>query len=150
MERREFCVQACRVVSLAAAGTLIDACSSPTSPDLTDTSAIPRVTGSLSAGTITVPLSSAPSLATIGGVAMIVTSGQSALVSRASDTSYVAVTAICTHQGCTIDRFSGQLYVCSCHGSEFTFGGAVSRGPASSALATFSSQAAGDTLSIRT
>jgi len=149
MERREFCVHACRVVSLAAAGTLIDACSSPTGPDSSNTSAIPRVTGSLSSGVITVQLSSAPSLASIGGVAMIVTSGLSVLVSKVSDTSYPAVTSICTHEGCTIDGFSGQLYVCPCHGSEFTFTGAVSRGPASHPLPTFTSQVNGDTLTIR-
>jgi Rieske Fe-S protein len=150
MERREFCAHACRVLSLAAAGTLLDACASPTGPDLDGTSAIPRATGNLSSGTITVELSSVPSLATIGGVAIIVTSGLSVLVSKQSDTSYVAVNAICTHEGCTVDRFAGQRYVCPCHGSEFTFVGNVVQGPASHALSTFPSRVTSDVLTIST
>jgi cytochrome b6-f complex iron-sulfur subunit len=150
MERREFCAYTCRVVSVAALGSMVDACSSPTSPDLSGTSSVPRATGSVSGGKITVQLSTVPSLATIGGVALIVTSALSVLVSRQSDTAFTAVTAICTHEGCTVDRFMGQTYVCSCHGSEFTVSGAVVHGPASRSLESFPAQLANDTLTVTT
>jgi len=150
MERRDFCVQACRVVSIAALGSMVDACGSPTSPDLEGTASVTRSAASISGGKITVQLSTVPSLATIGGVVLLVTSSSSVLVSRQSDTAFSAVTAICTHEGCTVDRFVGQSYVCSCHGSEFTFQGSVVHGPASRPLQSFPTQLTNDTLTVTT
>ena len=54
---------------------------------------------------------------------------------RTSDTEVVALTAICTHSGCTV-RAAGALLVCPCHRSEFdAVTGAVRQGPAQEALA---------------
>jgi Rieske Fe-S protein len=45
------------------------------------------------------------------------------------------VTSICTHQGCDIDFVSqGSGFSCPCHGSRFSFVGAVTNGPAGSPL----------------
>ena len=48
------------------------------------------------------------------------------------------VTSICTHQGCDI-RFVNQAsgFSCPCHGSRFSFVGAVTNGPANSPLRHF-------------
>jgi len=48
-----------------------------------------------------------------------------------------AFSAVCTHQGCTVDRVAGGKIFCPCHGSSFDAAtGAVTHGPASRPLAT--------------
>ena len=44
-----------------------------------------------------------------------------------------ALDATCTHQGCTVSP-AGQELMCPCHGSQFTLTGAVTSGPAPTAL----------------
>jgi cytochrome b6-f complex iron-sulfur subunit len=53
-------------------------------------------------------------------------------------TGFVALTAICTHQGCVVqyNSVSGNLE-CPCHGSKFLISGSVLQGPASVALYSF-------------
>jgi Rieske Fe-S protein len=47
-----------------------------------------------------------------------------------------AFSAVCTHQGCLVDRVTARTIGCPCHGSEFdTVTGKVVTGPASSPLA---------------
>ena len=48
--------------------------------------------------------------------------------------SFVALTAICTHETCTITGFDNQHYVCPCHGSTFDVSGHVLGGPAPTSL----------------
>jgi nitrite reductase/ring-hydroxylating ferredoxin subunit len=45
-----------------------------------------------------------------------------------------AMTAICTHQGCTLGQ-GGPAFACPCHGSQFDLAGAVAQGPAATGLA---------------
>jgi Rieske Fe-S protein len=60
--------------------------------------------------------------------------GQEIVVSRPTDTTAAAFSAICTHQGCTVAA-AGAVLNCPCHGSEFdALTGAVKRGPATSPL----------------
>lgn len=44
-----------------------------------------------------------------------------------------ALDATCTHQGCTVSP-AGPALLCPCHGSQFTLTGAVTSGPAPTAL----------------
>ena len=62
--------------------------------------------------------------------------GNGFLVARTGQDSFTALSAICTHQTCTITNFSNQLFVCPCHGSEFD-SARVARGPAGVALHQF-------------
>lgn len=51
---------------------------------------------------------------------------------------YFAYSAICTHAGCEVSKFTKDALICTCHNSEFsTTGGRVISGPARTALAEF-------------
>jgi Rieske Fe-S protein len=60
------------------------------------------------------------------------------LVTRSGANSFAAMTAVCTHEGCTVTNFQDQHLVCPCHGSTYDLQGAVVVGPAASPLAQFS------------
>jgi Rieske Fe-S protein len=61
---------------------------------------------------------------------------------------YVVLSAICTHQGCTVD-IQGQQLVCPCHGSTYDRRGQVLRGPAQRALTPIPSAVVDGVLEIR-
>ena len=79
-----------------------------------------------------------PKLATVGGGVVVDISGEPIAVIRTGDTSATALSAVCTHQGCTVEIQSGSapLY-CACHGSEFAISGVVVRGPARQSLRVY-------------
>ncbi|MBK5296938.1 MAG: ubiquinol-cytochrome c reductase iron-sulfur subunit [Vicinamibacteria bacterium] len=43
---------------------------------------------------------------------------------------FAAVSAVCTHLGCTVRHVEGEGFVCPCHGSRFDLEGQVRQGPA--------------------
>ncbi|MFV0534245.1 MAG: ubiquinol-cytochrome c reductase iron-sulfur subunit [Cumulibacter sp.] len=58
----------------------------------------------------------------------------SVVVTQPSEGEYVALSAICTHQSCTLREVnSGEIY-CGCHGSKFDLQGKVLEGPATEDL----------------
>jgi Rieske Fe-S protein len=61
---------------------------------------------------------------------------------------FVVLSAICTHQGCTVD-IQGQQLVCPCHGSTYDRRGQVLRGPAERPLATLPAVVVNGVLEIR-
>ncbi len=70
-------------------------------------------------------------LASAGGAMLVDMAGDTIMVVRVSDTQVVALSAICTHAGCSMDYSAGQkLLDCPCHGSQFATDGTVVRGPA--------------------
>ena len=152
--RRQFCAHACQAASLVAVGALLPACGggddggNPTSPTApVEGSALAVLNGSVSGRTVTVTASGA--IASAGGAALgpVVTRAASWLF-RSSQTSFTALTAVCTHEACTVDHFNGQLYVCPCHGSKSTTAGAVANGPANRALTSFPATLSGDTVTF--
>jgi Rieske Fe-S protein len=56
------------------------------------------------------------------------------IIARLSATSYVALSAQCTHEACQVDAPLGASIYCSCHGSKFDLSGNVLQGPARSPL----------------
>ena len=70
-------------------------------------------------------------LTSAGGAMLVDMAGDTIMVVRISDSQVVAVSAICTHAGCSMDYAAGQgVLDCPCHGSQFATDGSVLRGPA--------------------
>ena len=147
LSRRTFCLHACQAASCLALGSLAEACggggSSPSNvPQLS------LVNGSVSGSTVVVQIDSSSPLATVGGAAMVRSSGGAFLVARTGQESFSALTTICTHETCTITGFDSTNYVCPCHGSKFTTTGRVVNGPANAPLRSFATVFANNVLSI--
>jgi cytochrome b6-f complex iron-sulfur subunit len=150
VKRREFVVQACQVASLATLGSILQGCGgSPSSPSSSAPS-LATVNGSAANGVVTVSVDAGSPLATVGGAALVQSPAGNFLVSRAAQDSFVALTAVCTHEQCTVTGFQSSRYVCPCHGSQYSTSGAVLQGPASRALQTFTTRFAGTVLTIVT
>ena len=154
--RREFCAAACHAASLAGLGVLLPGCgggggnpSGPgggggggTAPPL------PQINGSVGGQGVNVVIDAASPLASVGSAALVRSGAGDILVARTAQDTFNAVTAICTHEACTITGFRNATYVCPCHGSQYTTSGQVVSGPATRALRTFPTQFAGGTLAI--
>jgi len=70
------------------------------------------------------------------------------IVIRSSDTQYIALSKLCTHDGCTVN-LSGNQLLCPCHNSKFDTSGSVLQGPATSALKKYTVVVEGNTLRIK-
>lgn len=104
--RREFCAGACHAASGVALTTLVSACSgggggSPTAPSPGSFSSLAVVNGNLVGGAVQVSTATG-ALATVGGAARVQSGAGSFLVTRTGQDSFTVVTAICTHEACTI------------------------------------------------
>ena len=136
--RREFCAQACRSASVLAAGALAACDESLTSPSSPSSgSQLPIVSGSANGRTVTLNVENTPALANVNSAALVSSSVGNFLVVRTAQASFTALTAVCTHEGCTVSGFNGTQFVCPCHGSRYTTTGAVANGPAPRALQQF-------------
>jgi len=77
-------------------------------------------------------------LVTVGGSLVVQAPSDKIIVVRTSESGFAALSDVCTHMACAV-RYdaTSMLLVCPCHGSRFTLSGAVARGPAQTALATY-------------
>jgi Rieske Fe-S protein len=151
--RRAFCIQACEAASAIALGSLLQSCGggNPAAPSGGGGGTVPQLTtinGTAANGVVSVSIDASSPLAMVGGAALVRTSARDLLVARTTQDAFVALTATCTHEACTITGFQSSNYVCPCHGSRFDTNGAVVNGPATRALQTFAAQLSGSTLSI--
>lgn len=144
--RREFCSHACHAASLAAAGVLLQGCggSNPAAPSNTPSNTPPAnlpqlttVTSSVAGSTVSITVDSGSPLATVGNGAITVNSLGTFLMAQTSQDTFSAMTAICTHENCTINGFSNSRFVCPCHGSQYSTSGTVLVGPATNPLTTY-------------
>jgi Rieske Fe-S protein len=76
-------------------------------------------------------------VASVGSAAIVQTSLGAYLVSHTAQDTYIALTAVCTHEQCTVTGFDGAKYVCPCHGSQYSTNGTVLMGPAPRNLQQF-------------
>ncbi|QHC02306.1 Rieske 2Fe-2S domain-containing protein [Epidermidibacterium keratini] len=56
------------------------------------------------------------------------------VVTQPESGDFLGLSAVCTHQGCTVREVSGDKIYCGCHGSEFDLEGGVVKGPATEPL----------------
>jgi cytochrome b6-f complex iron-sulfur subunit len=152
LRRREFCANACQAASLIAIGSIAQSCGgggNPTGP--TGGGSVPQlqsVNATVANGVATLTVGTSSPLNSVGSAALVRTSAGDLLVARTAQDVVTALTAVCTHEACTITGFQSSAFVCPCHGSRFNTSGAVLNGPATRALRTFATQFAGTTLSI--
>lgn len=71
-----------------------------------------------------------------GAVSATAPDGKKVLLVRPTADAVVGLSAICTHQGCTVVPDGGALG-CPCHGSVYELTGEVRRGPADEPLAPY-------------
>jgi cytochrome b6-f complex iron-sulfur subunit len=71
------------------------------------------------------------------------------IVARLAGGSFVAVSAACTHQGTPVQYAIGiNQFICPAHGSTFATNGAVTRGPALTALTVYKTSLSGNMLRV--
>lgn len=141
--RREFCACCSKAAGLLALGTVTGCGGSPTGPS-DNAQSLTSVTSTVSGRTVSVSMAAGSPLASTGGMAVTQTSLGAFLLTRTGATSVTVLTAVCTHEGCSITGFSGPQFVCPCHGSTFSTSGTVVKGPANRPLTSFAAQVNGD------
>ncbi|MFF7968604.1 Rieske (2Fe-2S) protein [Streptomyces sp. NPDC007903] len=71
------------------------------------------------------------------------------VVTQPKKGEYKAFSAICTHQGCTLNKVADGTVDCPCHGSKFHIAdGSVARGPATKPLAAKEIMVHGNTVHL--
>jgi cytochrome b6-f complex iron-sulfur subunit len=142
--RREFCTHA---VSFVTIGTFLESCGgSPTSPS--SVPALSTIPAGVTNNTITLTVDSASPLAAVGSAALLQTPSGSFLVARTAQDVFNAMTAVCTHEACTVERYQSGTFTCPCHGSQYNTSGGVVRGPASVSLRRFTTSFTNNVLTI--
>lgn len=72
------------------------------------------------------------------------------IVANSDGNNYVALSSICTHQGCTVGySVQNNNFPCPCHGSLFNSNGSVANGPATQPLKQYSVTREGNVLTIK-
>ena len=152
LSRRDFCAQACQAASVVALGSILQSCGGGGNPAAPtgggSVPQLPNINATVANGVATLTVDVSSPLNTVGSAALVQTSVRDLLVARTAQDTFTALTAICTHESCTITGFQSSTFVCPCHGSRYNTAGAVVNGPATRALQAFPTQFAGNTLSI--
>jgi cytochrome b6-f complex iron-sulfur subunit len=142
--RREFC-QALSAIPVAA---VVEACGNGAGPSGINAPSLPTIDANVDGGTIALTVDASSPLSPLGSAALVQTSAGNFLVAHTAAETFTALTAVCTHQVCTVTGYQSSTYVGPCHGSEFSTSGAVIRGPASAPLQSFATRFASPTLTI--
>jgi len=149
--RREFVAHTCQAGACAVLGAgliqLLEGCG-VNDPDVPNVPDLPVIQTTLSSGVITLTVDSASPLSDVGGAALVRYGSGSLLAAHTAQDTFVAVTAVCTHQSCEITGFGDQRYTCRCHGSQFTTSGQATRGPASNPLRLYPTEFSTNELKI--
>lgn len=70
------------------------------------------------------------------------------IIAHASSDAIVALSDVCTHQGCTVQFNGSNGFICPCHNSTFALDGTVMGGPAPSSLAKYNTSLTGNSLRV--
>ncbi len=69
-------------------------------------------------GSVSINIADYPSLATVGGVALVTLNGGPLALVRSSQTTIVALSRVCPHEGATVNTSTGG-FTCPRHGARF-------------------------------
>ena len=119
-------------------GSLLAACGGGSEDD----SPTPTGSASASGGGVRASLGALDDIPVGGAVSATAPDGKKVLLVRPTADEVIGLSAICTHQGCTVVPDGGALG-CPCHGSVYELTGEVRRGPAEEALAPFAVKVSG-------
>ena len=135
MKRSDFLATTKTLAGLAILSPLLDACSR--SNDVT-----PKLSGNI---TIDLTNPSYSALQTVGGVVL----AQGVYIVRTGTSTYIGLSPVCTHAGCTVNFDStGKEFVCPCHGGVYDINGKVVSGPPPAPLAQYQITVSGNTLTV--
>ncbi|HXU74317.1 MAG TPA: Rieske (2Fe-2S) protein [Polyangia bacterium] len=103
-----------------------------------------------SGNVVTLSYAEFPQLASPGGSAVVAVSGQFPLaVVRTDDATAVALSATCTHAGCTLEYAPERTQLhCNCHDANFTLDGAVVSGPTVIPLPVYPATPGADAITV--
>jgi len=147
VSRRRFCAGACQVASFATFAPLFSACGgSPTSPSGT-ASTLGVLPGRFSGSVVQVNAAGS-ALAAVDGAVLVECTAGVFLIARTGASTFSAIDAVCTHEGCTITGADGATYVCPCHGSRYSRSGQVLGGPAKASLRQYATTFTNDVVTI--
>jgi cytochrome b6-f complex iron-sulfur subunit len=89
-------------------------------------------------------------LNTNGKLLVNTSAGEVLLAKTSVPGDVVAVSATCTHAGCTVEwKADKNQFICPCHGSQFGVAGKVEKAPATKPLKTYAVKTEGDKVLIR-
>jgi cytochrome b6-f complex iron-sulfur subunit len=138
MERRDFIKIGCGVFGVTAAAAFLQGCSKL---GTSNTPQGPSVN-------ITLDLTQ-PANAALKNINGYVYDNSGIIVVKTAATTYVAVAAACTHQGCTIGwDGSSKNFICPCHGGTFDTNGNVVSGPPPAPIKKYTVTINGNILTI--
>ena len=123
MDRRLFCLSSLTAGVALACGGGGGAASTPAAPALAGG---PLSTTDTKAGLLATPDGTTRDYRNLGNFFLM-----------KDATGIYAMTAICTHLGCTVGLPNGSLILCPCHGSQYNLGGGNVVGPATLPLVHF-------------
>ena len=144
--RRQFCL---RAISAAALAPLIDACSggNPSGPS-GNVPQLPVISATLANSKVAITVDASSPLNAVPSAALVNYGSGALLVARTSQSTFNAMSAICTHQTCTITGFANNEFVCPCHGSTYDTSGHRLGGPAPANLPTVNATFANNVLTL--
>jgi len=79
----------------------------------------------------------------------VIVASKGVVITHPEAGTFKAFSAICTHQGCTVNNVSGDKIICPCHNSIFSASdGSVVSGPAPRPLTSVAITVAGDAIKL--
>lgn len=138
---------ACTSSGTQPAATPSAGASAPAAPPPAAGASPPAAGQSESAAPTGEPLGSTSAIPVGGGT---VFADKQVVVTQPEPGTFKAFSAICTHQGCTVNKVAAGTIDCPCHGSKYSItDGSVVHGPARRALAPRQITIAGDELLLQ-